>query len=105
MKNQIIRECKFALCHYNKTKKSSMYHFAALNLKNVIRIIPPGASTTQQQPQSSYSIAPMQPPPSPMLSTPSSSVIFTQSAITTEPKPFTPFYIKNKTPQLQHENL
>ncbi len=40
MKDQIIRDCKFALCHYNKTKKISTQNFAAFQLKNIIKIIP-----------------------------------------------------------------
>ena len=98
MKSQIIRECKFALCHYNKTKKSSIYHFSALNLQNIIKIIPTALPPVQHQPaptpySDSMDVSPAQ--------------SFMQTQTTYEPTPFygTPNKYRKKAPNSQHEYL
>lgn len=95
MKSQIIRECKFALCHYNKTKKSSIYHFSALNLQNIIKIIPP----VQHQPTSSPPTVSHEPSPAP-------SMIPTQS-VPFEPAPYfrSANKYRKKAYNSQHEYL
>ena len=50
-----MRDCKFALCHINKSKKKALEGYSKANMDNMIKIVPSSDKSVQNRAESAQS--------------------------------------------------